>query len=227
MSENKTKFENIKGFAFDLDGVIADTARFHSQAWHQIADEVGTKWTEQLAEELKGISRMESLQMILDAGDHADSFSEGDKEELANKKNLNYQHLISTLTQDDILPGMKNFIQSLKDNGYKMSVASASKNAPMILEHLGLSNYFVGIVDPAKLSKGKPDPEIFALAAEILKLKPENVIGLEDSAAGIESINGAGEVSLGIGDENVLSDADLNFASTKDVTLENIKNKLG
>ena len=220
------KFSDIKGFAFDLDGVIADTARFHGEAWHQTADEVGTTWTPELAEGLKGISRMASLQMILDAGDHADDFSQADKEALAEKKNHNYQQLISTLTEDDILPGMKDFIQSAKAAGYTMSVASASKNAPMILEHLGLTEYFVGIVDPATLTKGKPDPEIFVRAAEVLRLDLENVIGLEDSAAGIVSINGAGETSLAIGNADVLSGADLNFESTSEVTLANIEAKM-
>lgn len=221
-----TKFSDIKGFAFDLDGVIADTARFHGEAWHQTADEVGTTWTPELAEGLKGISRMASLQMILDAGDHADDFSQADKETLAEKKNHHYQQLISTLTEDDILPGIKDFIQSAKAAGYTMSVASASKNAPMILDHLGLTKYFVGIVDPATLTKGKPDPEIFVRAAEVLHLNPENVIGLEDSAAGIVSINGAGETSLAIGNADVLSGADLNFESTSEVTLANIEAKM-
>ncbi|CUS26229.1 beta-phosphoglucomutase [Paucilactobacillus oligofermentans DSM 15707 = LMG 22743] len=221
-----TKFSDIKGFAFDLDGVIADTARFHGQAWHQTADEVGTTWTEELAESLKGISRMDSLQLILDHGDHADSFSEKDKELLATKKNLNYQKLIETLTPEDILPGMLEFIRSADDNGYKMSIASASKNAPLILKQLGLTEYFVGIVDPATLHAGKPDPEIFVRAAEVLGLAPTAVIGLEDSSAGIDSINGAGQVSLGIGDDKVLSKATLNFKQTSLVTLENIKNKM-
>lgn len=220
------KFKDIKGFAFDLDGVIADTARFHGQAWHQTADEVGTTWTPQLAESLKGISRMESLQMILDAGNHADDFSQTDKEVLAEKKNHFYQRLIATLTEEDILPGMKSFIGSAKVAGYKMSIASASKNAPIILEHLGLANDFVGIVNPATLTKGKPDPEIFVRAAEVLELAPNQVIGLEDSAAGIESINSAGQISLAIGDAVVLSAVNLIFSSTVDVTLQSIQSKM-
>ena len=221
-----TKFDEIKGFAFDLDGVIADTARFHGQAWHQTADEVGTTWTEELAESLKGISRMDSLQMILDHGDHADEFSQEQKEALATKKNLNYQKLIETLTPDDILPGMLDFITSADKAGYKMSIASASKNAPLILKQLGLTKYFVGIVDPATLHAGKPDPEIFVRAAEVIDLVPASVIGLEDSAAGIESINGAGQVSLGIGDPKVLNKAALNFEQTSLVTLDNIAAKM-
>ncbi|MCM0583423.1 beta-phosphoglucomutase [Weissella diestrammenae] len=218
-----TKFSDIKGFAFDLDGVIADTARFHGQAWHQTADEVGTPWTPELAEGLKGISRMDSLQMILDHGPKTRTYTVDEKEMLAEKKNKNYQALIATLTPNDILPGMADFIQSAVAKGYQLSVASASKNAPMILEHLGLTRYFVGIVDPATLHAGKPDPEIFTRAAEILQLQPSQVIGLEDSAAGIRSINGAGEVSLGIGEQSVLQEATLNFATTVEVSLTAIE----
>ena len=121
---------------------------------------------------------------------------------------------------------MADFIKELNDKGYKASVASASKNAPFILDQLGLTDSFVGIVDPATLHAGKPDPEIFVRAAEILNLPPEQVIGLEDAASGIQAINGAGEVSLGIGNAEILHDADIRFESTADVTLANIAAKL-
>lgn len=219
-------FENIKGFAFDLDGVIADTAKFHGQAWHALADKVGTTWTDELAENLKGVSRMDSLEMILKYGQLTDKYTMAEKEALAEEKNTFYKELISTLTEADILPGMKDFILSLKDNGYKLSVASASKNAPFILEKLGLIQYFDAIVDPATLSAGKPDPEIFAKAAEVIDLKANEVIGLEDSTAGIDSINGAGEISLAIGDKAQLNKATMVFANTAEVTLENIKAQL-
>ena len=217
-----TNFSEIKGFLFDLDGVIADTAKFHGQAWRQVANKVGTPWTDELAEGLKGISRMDSLQLILEASGQGDAYSDAEKAVLADEKNRNYQTLIATLTEADILPGMKAFITNAKAAGYQLAIASASKNAPLILEHLGLIDDFVGIVDPATLAKGKPDPEIFVRAAEILSLPPEQTIGLEDSTSGIEAINAAGAISLGIGDPNVLSAADLNFATTADVTLENI-----
>ncbi|MDR3240765.1 MAG: beta-phosphoglucomutase [Lactobacillaceae bacterium] len=220
------RFEEIKGFAFDLDGVIADTARFHEEAWHQTADTVGTIWTDELAEALKGISRMDSLEMILAHGQHPQKYSLVEKEQLADEKNINYQKLIATLTPADILPGMLEFIESAHAAGYQMAVASASKNAPMILEHLGLIQYFEGIVDPSTLQAGKPNPEIFVRAAEILHLTPEQVIGLEDSSAGIEAINAAGELSLGIGSVDVLSAAELNFVDTKEVTLTAIQQKM-
>jgi beta-phosphoglucomutase len=216
-------FADIKGFAFDMDGVLADTARFHTVAWRQIADEVGTTWTPELEEGLKGIDRMGSLALILEAGDHADEYDQAAREALAEKKNTNYRELISTLTPEDALPGMHAFLDELRAGGYKMSVASASKNAPFIIERLGMTDYFDGVVDPASVAAGKPDPAIFAAAADLLGLPHDQVIGLEDSAAGLKSINGAGETSVGIGDATILAEADINFASTADVTLAAIE----
>ncbi|CAH1853242.1 beta-phosphoglucomutase [Convivina intestini] len=221
------KFSEIKGFTFDMDGVLADTAKFHTVAWRQLAEKLGVTWNDDLQERLKGIDRMGSLNMILAEGNLENQYSQEQKEALAAEKNDNYRQLISTLTPSDVLPGMQAFLDSLKANGYLMSVASASKNAPFILDKLGLADYFVGVVDPASLHAGKPDPEIFVRAGELLKLAPEQLIGLEDSAAGIQSINGAGQTSLGIGNPQVLSEADLNFESTAEVTLAAIQAKLG
>ncbi|MBU7450377.1 beta-phosphoglucomutase [Leuconostoc citreum] len=216
------KFENIKGFAFDLDGVIADTAKFHALAWQKIAEEVGTTWTTSLAESLKGVSRMASLQIILDASNRLLALSTAAKKELADKKNQHYQQLIVTLTPKDILPGMLKFIDSAYDNGYKMAIASASKNAPLILSQLQLTDYFDGIVDPTTLKNGKPNPEIFLRSADIMSLDNTQVIGLEDATAGITAINAAGQTSLGIGNATVLSAANLIYPSTESVTLANI-----
>ncbi len=218
-----TNFTTIKGFAFDMDGVLADTAKFHTVAWHQIADEIGTTWTPELAESLKGIDRMGSLALIMAAGGVAEQYDQAEREKLAVKKNTHYRELISTLTPDDILPGMKSFLDELKAAGYQMSVASASKNAPFIIERLGLAHYFQAVVDPASVTAGKPDPAIFSAAADVLQLQPAEVICIEDSSAGIQSINAAGETSVGIGDKNVLQEADINFATTADVTLTAIK----
>lgn len=218
------QFEQIKGFAFDLDGVIANTARFHGQAWHQVADKVGTPWTSELADGLKGVGRMDSLEMILKAGHHQDDYSHEEKVQLATEKNDNYLKLVATLTPADILPGMKAFLDELKAAGYPLVLASASKNAPKVLQYLQLTDYFQGIVDPASLSKSKPDPEIYTRAAELLDLPAVNVAGVEDAQAGIASINGAGELSIGIGAS--LTGADVCFASTADVSLANIKTQL-
>ncbi|WP_242459534.1 beta-phosphoglucomutase [Weissella confusa] len=209
-----------------MDGVITDTAKFHTQAWHALADQVNVTWTPELQESLKGIDRMGSLEMILKAGNKQDDYTHDEKVALASWKNNHYVELISGLTPDDILPGMADFIKELNDKCYKASVASASKNAPFILDRLQLTDSFVGIVDPSTLTANKPDPEIYVRAAELLNLPPEQVIGLEDAASGIQAINGAGEVSLGIGNAEILHDADIRFDATADVTLANIAAKL-
>ena len=218
------KFEDLKGFAFDLDGVIADTARFHGQAWHQLADKVGTEWTPELADSLKGVSRMDSLELILKAGGHENDYSQDEMVALATEKNDNYIKLVETLTPADILPGMKNFLDELKDNGYHIVLASASKNAPKVLKYLQITDYFEGIVDPAKLTHGKPDPEIYSEAAKLMDLPANQVAGLEDAQAGIESINRAGETSIGFGAS--LTDADVKFDETGEVSLAAIKKQM-
>lgn len=217
-------FSEIKGFAFDMDGVIADTARFHGQAWHQLADKVGTEWTPELADALKGVSRMDSLELILKAGGHENDNSQDEKVALATEKNDNYVKLVETLTPADILPGMKAFLDELKAAGYNLVLASASKNAPKVLKYLQLTDYFEGIVDPAKLSKGKPDPEIYVEAAKTMNLPVNEVAGVEDAQAGIQAINGAGELSIGIGSS--LKDADVKFNETSEVSLDAIKAQL-
>lgn len=218
------KFEELKGFAFDLDGVIADTARFHGQAWHQLADKVGTEWTPELANSLKGVSRMDSLELILKAGGHENDYSHDEKVALATEKNDNYIKLVETLTPADILPGMKAFLDELKDHGYHVVLASASKNAPKVLKYLQITDYFEGIVDPAKLTHGKPDPEIYSEAAKLMDLPADQVAGLEDAQAGIESINRAGETSIGFGTS--LKNADVQFDETSEVSLAAIKEQM-
>ncbi|TGD22240.1 beta-phosphoglucomutase [Companilactobacillus suantsaicola] len=217
------KFEQIKGFVFDLDGVIASTSIYHAKAWHQLADELGVTWTDELGDQLKGVSRMDSLELILKAGGKENDYTQEEKVKYATKKNENYVNLLSNLTDDDILPGMKDFIEDLAAHNYLISLASASKNAPKVLEALNLDKYFKERVDPATLKHGKPDPEIYVRGAEILNLKPEECIGVEDAAAGVQSINAANETSIGIGDPEVLKAADINFNDTSEVTLENIK----
>ncbi|WP_461219318.1 beta-phosphoglucomutase [Lapidilactobacillus salsurivasis] len=214
----------LKGFVFDLDGVITDTARFHYQAWSKIAqDDMGITINPSVNEQLKGVSRMDSLNVILKFGQRENDFTEAEKEALATKKNDYYVQLISNMTPADILPGIKDFLDQLKADGYQMSLASASKNAPRILNGLQLTSYFDQIVDPASLHAGKPDPEIFAKGAALLGLKPTEAVGLEDAFAGIQSINGAGEFSVGIGDPAILNEADLNFTSTAEISLDKIK----
>lgn len=222
-----TKFADIKGFVFDLDGVITDTSILHGTAWHQLADSLGVAWSEELGNGLKGISRMDSLEMILKAGGKENDYTLAEKEKLAAQKNTNYVAEVDKMTPANILPGMKAFLDDLRAKGYQLSLASASKNAPRVLGKLQLADYFPKIVDPASLTNGKPDPEIYTKGAELLNLPAAQCIGVEDAAAGVEAINAAGEVSLGIGDATELGAADMVFADTSEVTLANIEKKLG
>lgn len=213
----------IKGFVFDLDGVITDTARFHYDAWAKIAqDDLNITINPSVNEQLKGVSRMDSLNVILKFGHREKDFTEIQKEEFATKKNDYYIELISKVTPADILPGMKQFLDELRNSHYGIALASASKNAPRILKGLKLTDYFDEIVDPATLHHGKPDPEIFVKGAELLKIRPDEAVGLEDAVAGIQAINAAGEFSVGIGDSKILSEANLNFENTGEISLAKI-----
>lgn len=220
------KFEQIKGFIFDLDGVIANTSVYHAKAWHQLADKVGVSWTTDLANQLKGVGRMDSLNLILKSGNKENDYSDEQKASLAEEKNDNYLQLLKSLDKSEILPGMEKFIEDLSAHNYLISLASSSKNSPRVLEALDLNKYFDARVDPATLKHGKSDPEIYVRGAQVLNLKPEECIGLEDAVAGITSINGAGEISVGIGDPEILNEADINFKDTSEVTLENIESAM-
>jgi beta-phosphoglucomutase len=167
-----------KGLVFDLDGVITDTAKFHYIAWKNMAEKLGIIIDEKFNEQLKGISRTESLERILEFGGKADDYTEEEKEKLAAQKNTEYVELLEELTPADILPGLLSVLDQAEALGMKSSIASASKNAPHILEKLGIKERFAHIVDPNTLIKGKPDPEIFVRAAEAIGIKPEEAIGV-------------------------------------------------
>ena len=168
------------GFIFDLDGVITDTAKFHYQAWKALADSLGISIDETFNETLKGISRMDSLDRILAHGHRENAFTPAEKEALAQQKNDHYVQLLEHLTTEDVLPGVVPLLQQAQARHIPCAVASASKNAPLILEKLGVRAYFATIVDPDSLSKGKPDPEIFLAAADSIGVLPQNAIGFED-----------------------------------------------
>lgn len=223
---NMTKFADIKGFVFDLDGVITDTAQFHTKAWSKLAEQLGVQWSTELQNGLKGLSRMDSLDLVLKTGQKENDYSTAEKEKLAAQKNELYLQFVQTITPADIFPGIKAFLDELNQHGYLMSIASASKNAPTVLAKLELTDYFDHVVDPRTLKHGKPDPEIFIKAAEIIGLKPEQCIGLEDATAGIAGINAANEVSLGVGSPDILTAADMVFEDTNEITLANIEAKM-
>ncbi|MBP6102922.1 MAG: beta-phosphoglucomutase [Leptotrichiaceae bacterium] len=208
-----------KGLVFDLDGVITDTAKFHYIAWKNMAEKLGIIIDEKFNEQLKGISRTESLERILEFGGKADAYTEEEKEKLAAQKNTEYVELLEELTPADILPGLLSVLDQAEALGMKSSIASASKNAPHILEKLGIKERFAHIVDPNTLVKGKPDPEIFVRAAEAIGIKPEEAIGFEDAQAGIEGIKGANMFAVGVSVGEPLHGADLIINSLEEIDL--------
>ncbi|WP_027108834.1 beta-phosphoglucomutase [Lacticigenium naphthae] len=212
----------IKGFVFDLDGVLTDTAEYHYQAWKNLAKKLTIEIDREFNEQLKGVSRMDSLNRILAYGNKENDYSEEEKERFAHGKNEEYKKLIEQITEEDLLPGVTEFLDDLKKRGYKSALASASKNAPTILNRLKIADRFEGIVDPAELKNGKPDPEIFIKGAEILGLDTTECVGVEDAEAGILGINSANMFSVGIGDPMVLTAADLNFETTSELSLDKI-----
>ncbi|MFT9039636.1 beta-phosphoglucomutase [Schleiferilactobacillus harbinensis] len=214
----------IKGFVFDLDGVITDTAKYHYAAWKQVAhDELGIDINPTVNEGLKGVSRMDSLNVILKFGGKENAYTDTEKLEYATEKNDLYKSLIKQMTPADILPGISNFLKAITKASYPMSLASASRNAPYIIDRLGLAEYFSAIVDPATLTKGKPDPEIFEKAADLIHTPYANTVGLEDAVAGIEGIQAAGMFAVGVGKPEVLGKADLLFPDTAHLDLAKIE----
>ena len=212
---------NSKGVIFDLDGVIVDTAKFHYLAWRKLANDLGFDITETQNEELKGVSRVKSLEIILNWG--GVTLTEDEFMEQMAMKNDNYLSYISGMTRNDILPGVTEVIDFLQENKIPMALGSASKNARNILEKVGLYQGFDAIVDGNDVSKAKPNPEVFLIAANQLKLEPENCVVFEDSVAGIQAANTAKMTSIGIGEESVLSEADHVFTNFTEIELDFIK----
>lgn len=215
----KNKFEAV---IFDLDGVITDTAEYHYLAWKQLGEDLGIPFDREFNEQLKGVSRMDSLERILELGNRQNDFTEQEKEELATKKNAHYVELIKQVSPNDLLPGIVAFLKQLREANIKIAMASASKNAFAVTASLGVMDYFDHIVDAATVVNSKPDPEVFLKAAEAIQAAPENCIGVEDAAAGVTAINDAGMFSIGIGDEKILGHADVVFSSTDELELEKI-----
>lgn len=207
-----------KGFIFDLDGVIVDTAKYHYLAWKKMANELGFDFTEEENEQLKGVSRVKSLEILLDIGKVSKS-----KEEqalLAAQKNELYLQLIENLDSSDLLPGTKEFILDAKDKVIKIALGSASKNAAYILKKLGIAHLFDAQIDGTMVSKAKPNPEVFIKAAKLLGLAPEKCLVFEDAQAGIDAAKNAGMKCIGIGDKNVLKGADIVVQGLNHITVQ-------
>lgn len=198
----------FKAAIFDLDGVIVDTAKFHFLAWRRLARELGFEFTEKDNERQKGVSRMESLEILLEVGGLLDMPIEK-KEELATKKNEWYKEYLYEMTPAEILPGVKDFIKYLRLRGIRIALASASKNAPIILEKLNIADFFDAIVDGNSVSKAKPDPEVFLKAAEKLGIHPSECFVFEDAEAGVAGAKRAGMRVIGIGKREILKEAEI------------------
>ena len=217
----KSKTANsLKACIFDLDGVIVDTAVYHYQAWKKLANELGFDFTESDNEKLKGISRVRSLELILEWG--GAEKSEADKQLLATRKNDWYVEMISKMTPEEILPGAKEFLESIRKAGIRTALGSASKNSALILKNTGLIDYFDAIVDGNMVTASKPDPEVFLTGAVILGVPPESCVVLEDAIAGVEAAKAGGMKVVGVGSEEILKNADLVVAGLHELTLEQI-----
>ena len=212
---------NIKAIIFDLDGVLVDTAKYHYLAWKRLAEELNIDFSLQDNERLKGVSRMKSLDIILALGNI--TLDSDKKNELAQKKNLWYVEYICKLTPKDILPGVIIFLESIKLHGIKVALGSASKNSMLILNKLNLTSYFDAIIDGTKVSKAKPDPEVFLKGAEALRVLPSECIVFEDAEAGVEAALNAGMYCIGIGSKNILKEANLVFSGFSDMTFDKLK----
>jgi len=215
--------QKIKAIIFDLDGVIVDTAVFHYLAWKKLANTMGFDLTEAQNEQLKGISRMESLDILLKIGNKG-SLSTAEKQQLATSKNKWYRENILKMTPKDILPGVMEFLETLKNADYKMAIGSSSKNAGTILERIGLKNYFDAVVDGTKISRSKPDPEVFLKGAQELNIPPEQCLVFEDAESGIEAAKNAGMKTIGVGQPENLPKADKVIPGFQNVNISIIEN---
>lgn len=213
----------LEAVIFDLDGVITDSARYHYLAWKALADELDIEFDEEYNEKLKGVSRMESLDLILENGNKKDKFTYEEKVAMAEKKNDNYKELINQITPKDVLPGIKEFLVDLKENEVKTAIASVSMNAFSIIDSLELGEYFDHIVDAAKVSRAKPFPDIFLEAAKAVGVEAVNCIGVEDAKAGIKAIKAANMKAVGVGTVDQMEGADLVLQGTYQLNLEFLK----
>ena len=209
--ENK----KYKGIIFDLDGVICHTDRYHYKAWKNMADGLGIYFDEEINNRLKGVSRMESLEIILERSDK--KYSDKEKEEFANKKNELYKELLNEMSEKDLDKKVKDTLDILKQRGYKTAIASSSKNAKLILSKLNLIDFFDIIIDGNDIKYSKPDKEVFEKTGIGLKLLPNECLVVEDAASGVEGAIRAGMDVAGIGDAKKLGDVSYSLESFEDL----------
>lgn len=188
----------MKGFIFDLDGVIVSTDGLHYLAWKQMADREGIYFDEKINNRLRGVSRMESLEIVLERASR--EYSDEEKLALATDKNEIYKELLKNLTPEDILPGVKTTLSELRARGYKLAIGSSSKNTPAILKYIGLEGFFDAVSDGNNITRSKPDPEVFIKGAAFLGLEPKDCYVVEDAKAGVDAGKTGGFTTIALGD---------------------------
>ena len=189
--------QTIQGVIFDLDGVIVSTDECHFKAWKRIADEEHIPFDREVNERLRGVSRMDSLDIVLEKA--TKTYTQEQKVALATRKNAYYVELIASLSAADILPGTAEALAALRKHHIRVAIGSSSRNAPLILQQIGLADAFDAVADGNQISKSKPDPEVFLLAAKLLQLSPEHCLVVEDADAGVEAAISGGMTALGVG----------------------------
>jgi beta-phosphoglucomutase len=210
-----------KGFIFDLDGVIVDTAKYHYLAWKKLANHLGFEFTKEQNELFKGVSRKRCLEILLELGNIEATQEQFDTWMV--EKNVDYLAYIENMDASEILPDVSGILEYLKNNNIPIALGSASKNAHPILEKVNLLHYFDIIVDGNNVIKAKPDPEVFLLAAKQLGVDSNNCVVFEDAIAGIKAANAAKMISIGIGDKKVLSEAQFNFNDFTEISTDFIQ----
>lgn len=211
----------MKAFIFDLDGVIVSTDSLHYRAWKALADSEGIYFDEEINNRLRGVSRMESLEIILERATR--TYTNEEKISMAERKNGIYRELLQVLTPADRLEGVTETLEALRQKGYKLAIGSSSKNTPVILEKIGYSGYFDAISDGNNIKNSKPDPEVFLKAAEYLKLAPSECYVVEDAEAGISAAKSGGFTAIGVG--SAAQDPNTDYALTCFTDLLNIATK--
>lgn len=215
-----------RGFIFDLDGVIVDTAKYHFLAWKKLANSIGVDFSEEQNEQLKGVSRVKSLEKILKWGNK--EISEKQFTDLMTSKNDDYLVHVNKMDENEILPDVTKTLDFLSSNNQSIALGSASKNARLILNKVNLMKKFQAIVDGTNVNKAKPDPEVFLIAAKELNINPEECVVFEDSVAGVQAANKANMISIGIGNAEILHEADYVFRDFTEISedfLKEIKKK--
>jgi beta-phosphoglucomutase len=212
----------IKACIFDLDGVLVDTAHYHYLAWKRLAKEFDYELTVEINEQLKGVSRMKSLEILLSLGGDL-HYDERAKERLAARKNEWFVEYITHMNRDEIFPGVEDLIIELRHENIRIGLASSSRNAQQVIQSLGIAGLFDAIVDGTMVTHAKPDPEVFMLAAGMLEVAVGQCVVFEDAAAGVQAALAAGMKCVGVGSEEQLGEADVVVARTGDIGIRALR----